>query len=218
MQSRKGWVREPFSGISHLAGAILSLMGMIALLVAAHGKPMHVLSFIIYGLSLVILYTGSALYHSLYCSPKHMDHLQRFDHSAIYLLIAGTYAPVCLVLLKGSFGWSILAIQYVLTITGILCGLFIKNLPHWPRVVLYILMGWLALVALPALHSILPLAGLAWLIGGGLVYSIGVIFYATNRPRLWPGKFGAHDLWHVFVLAGSACHYILVYFFIAPRA
>ncbi len=218
MNRRILWIREPFSGLSHIVGAVLSAIGLVALLLVSNGKSMHVLSFTIYGLSLIILYTGSALYHSLYCSQHHLDQLQRFDHSAIYLLIAGTYAPICLILLHGSFGWSILVFQYILAAIGIVSGLLVKKLPHWPRVVLYVLMGWMALITLPALYTLLPYSALAWLIGGGLVYTIGIIFYASDRPKLWPGKFGAHDLWHVFVLAGSACHFILVYIFIAPRA
>src|SRR5581483_3297728 len=118
MEPRRFWVREPFSGISHLVGAILSVVGFMALLILARGKPLHTVGFAIYGVSLILLYSASALYHSLPVSERHLDGLQRLDHSAIFLLIAGTYAPVCLVLLRGAWGWSLLTAEYVLAALG----------------------------------------------------------------------------------------------------
>jgi hemolysin III len=165
---------------------------------------------LIYGGSLILLYTVSGLYHSLHVSDHKLRWLQRCDYMAIFLLIAGTYTPVCLVALRGPTGLALLAGVYVIAFTGIAMILFWKQAPHWIRVALYILMGWLGLIALPPLHAVLSNTALAWLIAGGLVYTLGTIVYATDRPRLWPGKFGSHDLWHLFVLAGSACHLILI--------
>ena len=216
-EEKKAW-REP-SGRgyeSHSADCrtdwvrFASLVGLIVLLCLAHGNPWLMLGFGIYGASLVILYSASALYHSLHVSPRRLDSLQRLDHSAIFLLIAGTYAPLCLVTLREGWGLSLLTAEYVLAAIGIGCVFVFNSKPEWLRVVLYMGMGWLALIALPSLRALLPPAAIGWLVGGGVLYTVGVLFYATNWPRLWPGKFGAHDLWHVFVLAGSVCHFILM--------
>lgn len=208
--SKRFWPREPFSGLSHLGGAVMSVLGLIVLLVLSRGKPWHTLGFAIYGGSLIVLYLASGLYHSLHVSERHLNRLMRFDHSAIFLLIAGTYAPLCLVPLRSGWGLSLLGAEYLLAAIGIGCVLLFNSKPEWLRVVLYLGMGWLALLALPSLWATLPRSALYWLIGGGVLYTVGTVFYATNWPRLWPGKFGAHDLWHVFVLGGSACHFVLM--------
>ena len=206
------FIREPFCSFSHWVGVGLSIVGLVVLLIAANGKPWYVVSFTIYGASLIFLYTTSALYHSLYIAP----HLfQRFDHTAIYLLIAGTYVPVCLIPLRGGWGWSLFGVEYGMAIIGILAAFVWRSEPEWFRVALYILMGWLALIAIGSLqHSIAP-AGLFWLVTGGVVYTIGAVIFALDRPHLWPGRFSAHDLWHLFVMGGSACHYIFVLQYIA---
>lgn len=211
------WFREPFSGISHLVGVLLSVVGLTVLLYLAQGKPWHILSFAIFGASLILLYSASTLYHSLPITGKLLSGWQRLDHSAIFLLIAGTYAPVCLVLLRGTYGWSLLIAEYLLAVVGIVSLLLFKSKPDWLRVVFYMSMGWIALLALPALRFLLSPAALAWLIGGGVLYTVGTVFYATNWPRLWPGKFSAHDLWHLFVLGGNTCHFVLM-LYIVPIA
>jgi hemolysin III len=210
MDGRRIRIREPFSGLSHLVGAVLSVVGLAVLLILAHGRPWHSLGYAIFGASLIVLYSASALYHSLHVSERGMVALQRCDHGAIFLLIAGTYAPVCLVLLRNSLGLKLLAAEYALAAIGIVMVVAFKSKPEWLRVTLYLCMGWLAVMALPTLWRIMSPSALAWLVAGGLFYTIGVIFYATGRPRLWPGKFGAHDLWHLFVMGGSACHYIFM--------
>lgn len=208
--TRRPWIREPFSGLSHLFGALLSVVGLVVLLTLAHGRLWHIIGFLIYGFSLILLYSSSALYHSLHLPETQINHLQRCDHIAIFLLIAGTYAPICLVNLHGAWGWGLLGAVYGIAALGIGIILFWKSAPHWIRVGLYVLMGWLAVLAWPQLRAALPPAALAWTVAGGVVYTLGTIVYATDRPHLWPGKFGAHDLWHVFVLAGSACHFVLM--------
>lgn len=210
MEPKRPLVREPFSGISHFFGAILSVVGLIVLLLAAHGRPWLTLGYAMFGGSLVLLYMTSALYHSLHVSPQRLNDLMHCDHSAIYLLIAGTYAPLCLEPLRTGWGLKLLAAEYLLALIGITCVFVFDSKPDWLRVLLYMGMGWLALLAMPALFHALSSAAMAWLIAGGLFYTIGTIFYATQRPRLWPGKFGAHDLWHVFVLAGSGCHFMMM--------
>jgi hemolysin III len=185
----------------------LSVVGLVALLVLANGHPGRVVSFAIYGASLVVLYTASTLYHSLPVAPHQIDRLRRFDLVAIFLLIAGTYVPLCLIPLHGAWGWSLLA--------GIGAVLFHPRLSDGVRMLLYFCMGGLFVVALAPLRQALSPAAIAWLFGGGIVYSLGAVILATDRPHLWPGKFSAHDLWHLFVLGGSACHYAMVLCFVA---
>lgn len=193
-----------------MLGAALSVVGLVALLILAHGRPWHTVSFAIYGATLVVLYTASTLYHSLWVNPRGVEKLRRFDHCGIFLLIAGTYTPLCLVALRGVWGWSLIGIEYGLMAIGIIFSCTPKWLPGWLRITIYCCMGWLVMIAgPPVLHAIGPVA-FAWLVAGGLLYSIGTIVFATDRPHLWPGKFMAHDLWHVFVLGGSACHFVLM--------
>jgi len=219
MQERrqKGFLpREPFCGLSHWAGAALSVAGLVVLLILAHGRPWRTVSFAIYGGCLILLYTSSALYHSLHVSEPQEKRLMRLDHTAIYLLIAGTYAPVCLVALRGAWGWSLLGLECALAAVGAATTFFWKGGGKWVRITLCLIMGWLIITAFSPLSRLLPLAALEWMIAGGVVYAIGAAIFATDWPHLWPGKFSAHDLWHVFVLAGSACHFVLILVFIVP--
>jgi hemolysin III len=212
------YIKEPFCGLSHAVGIILSVVALIVLLVEARGRPWHTASFAIYGVTLIVLYTASTLYHSLSVDPRGYKKLQRFDHIAIFLLIAGTYTPVCMVTLRGPWGWSLLGAVWSMALFGIGSSLFWKNTPEWLRVTLCVIMGWLAMVAYGPLKAALTPAGFAWLVGGGIVYSIGTVIFATDWPHLWPGKFSAHDLWHIFVLGGSMCHFIMMLRFVATTA
>ena len=214
---KKSWcrIKEPFCGVSHWIGMGLSVVALVVLLVVARGRPWHTVSFAIYGASLIALYTASSLYHSLHVGPRTLEWLQRLDHSAIYLLIAGTYTPVCLVSLRGAWGWSLLATIYTLALAGILISLFWHRCPHWVRVTLCIGMGWMALVALEPLRRVFPASAIAWLVAGGLVYSVGTIFYALDTRRLWPKTLTGHDIWHLFVLGGSLCHFMVIFLFVA---
>lgn len=213
-------LKEPFCALSHLAGAVLSVGGLAALLVAAHGKPVPTIAYTIYGVSLIVLYSLSALYHALNVTPQQEKLLQRMDHIAIFLLIAGTYTPVCLVTLRNGIGPSLLAGVWVLAVIGILTVLCWRSHPHWIRVVIYVLMGWMAVAALPPLYTSLGAAGMAWMVAGGLAYTLGIFFYAMDASvsRPWLRRRTPHDIWHLFVLTGSACHFILIFCFVAPLA
>lgn len=218
MARGRDFIKHPFSGLSHLLGAALALAGMVFLLVQVWGRPWHVAAFAVYGATLVFLYMASALYHLLKVPPRQEDRLYGLDRAAIYTLIAGTYTPICLLVLPAAWGWSLLGVVWGLAVLGIVVDIIARRkTPDWLQAVLYLVTGWLAVVALGPLVRHLTLAALLWLGAGCLIYSLGAVICVTNRPRLLPGLFGAHDLWHVLVMAGSVCHFILMFFFIAPQ-
>ena len=209
-------LKDPFSGVSHLVGAALSLVGLFLLLDAAWGKPWHVTSFLIYGITLFLVYLASALYHCLRVGPRAEDALFAFDRAAIFCLIAGTYTPICLVALRGGWGWSLFGIVWGLAVAGILGDVLSRRrAPDWLTALLYLVMGWIAVVAVGPLVRVLPWPALLLLLAGCLIYTVGAVICVRERPRLKPGIFGAHDLWHVLVLAASACHFFLMWRFIA---
>ncbi len=209
--------KDPFCGFSHLLGAVLSLLGLMVLLGTAWGKPWHMTSFAIYGLTLTLLYTASGFYHLLRVKPHVERRLYGLDRAAIYALIAGTYTPICLVVLRGGWGWTLFGLVWGLAVAGIVADILSqRRIPDWLTALLYLITGWIAIVAIGPLVRALPPAALGWLFAGCLIYTVGAVICVKERPRLKPGIFGAHDLWHVLVLAGSLCHFVLMWRFIAP--
>jgi hemolysin III len=201
---------ERLNGISHLLGTVLAAAGLALLVVLAarQGDPWKIVSFSLYGTTLFLLYLVSTLYHSLRGRAKAL--FQRLDHLAIYLLIAGTYTPFMLVTLRGVWGWSLFGVVWGLALTGMALEYLPRKGARILPVVIYLLMGWLALIALGPLLAALPFMGLVWLFGGGLFYTLGVLFYALDT-RLRHG----HGIWHLFVLAGSVSHYFAILFYVA---
>lgn len=201
---------ERLNSITHLMGAVLALGGWAALVVVAslQGDPWKIVSFSLYGLTLFMLYGFSTLYHSLRGHAKNI--LRRFDHLAIYLLIAGTYTPFMLVSLRGGWGWSLFGVIWALAIAGMALEFLPRRGARILPLVIYFLMGWLVLIALGPLWQALPLMGLAWLVAGGLFYTVGVIFYSLDEKLRH-----AHGVWHLFVLAGSISHYVAIFFYVA---
>jgi hemolysin III len=201
---------ERFNSISHLVGAALALAGSVLLIVLAArlGDPWKIVSFSIYGAMLVALYGFSTLYHSVRGRAKNV--LRKFDHCSIYLLIAGSYTPFALVSLRGAWGWSLLGTVWGLALLGILQEIWFAKGARVLSLVIYVLMGWLALVAVEPLWQALTPAGFAWLVAGGVFYTVGIIFYATDHKV----RHG-HGLWHLFVLAGSICHFFTVLLYVA---
>lgn len=200
---------EKFNAITHLIGALLALAGAIVLVVAAAGSddPWKVVSVSIYGMTLVLLYSISALYHSLRGRAKTI--LRELDHHSIYWLIAGSYTPFCLVSLRGPWGWSLFGIVWGLAVLGNLQELKLRSGSRILSLAIYVVMGWVALTAtIQLLHALGP-AGFAWLAGGGLLYTIGIVFYVMDARIKH-----AHGTWHLFVLAGSAAHYIAILYFV----
>lgn len=215
--ARFGFWREPFSAASHLVGCILAIALLPLLLLVAGGRVPHTIGALAFGGGLITLYGASAFFHGLVAPPHHIARLEKFDHIAIFLLIVGTYAPLCLVKLWGPVGWWMLGLEIGLGLLGIVLVAQRRDahekhrhIHEGVRLSLYLIMGWLAVFfAGPVFNSLTP-GGAFWLVAGGVAYSLGAIIFATDRPHLWPGKFNAHDLWHLFVLAGSLAHLTFV--------
>jgi hemolysin III len=203
-------IREPFSGLSHIIGIPLSIAATAVLIALSHGDRWKIAGFIIYGVTMLLLYLASSLYHSMQVGPEAVERLRRLDQSAIFLLIAGCYTPVCLIRLRDPWGWSLLAIAWGIATSGITMQWLWPRMPCWLNVVMYAIMGWLVVVAFHPIAHALGGRGLLWLFSGGIIYTLGAVVFATERPRLWPGVFGFHDLWHIFVLAGSSAHFIMM--------
>lgn len=200
---------ERFNGISHLVGAALALAGTVVLVVSASqsGDTRRVVAFSVYGASLSLLYLVSALYHSLEGRAKQVFRV--LDHQAIYLLIAGSYTPFVLVTLNGNGGWWMFGAIWGMAVLGLVLDALPLRGPRVLPLILYLSMGWLALLVLRPLLAALPFRGFLWLLAGGLFYTAGVLFYVLDRRYPW-----MHGVWHLFVLAGSSCHYVAILFYV----
>lgn len=212
---------ETFNAVSHLAGFVLSVSALVVLVVfaAIRGKPLHVVTFSIYGATLCGLYFSSTMYH-FFCRTSKIRTVkifQRIDHCAIYLLIAGTYTPFCLIVLGGAWGWSLFGAVWGLAALGIGLKLIIKNPDHFLPYSLYGIMGWLAVAAIVPIVKTMSVSEILLLGGGGVSYTLGAILLAKKVPGMIPGIFSYHELWHLFVLLGSILHFALMLFFVLPK-
>ncbi len=215
--------RNPYDGLrlwsalTHGAGAGLAVLGTVFLLLRAVriGTVWHIVAFAVYGFTMIGLYTASTLYHSVRASERGRVALRKYDHVSIYFLIAGTYTPICLAALRGAWGWSIFGVIWTLALCGLVLSVRWIMAPRWLTAGIYLFMGWLALSAVFPLKSILPAEGFFWLFLGGVLYTVGGVFYALK----WPGRnrkhFGCHEIFHVFIVLGSVAHYMLMYRIIA---
>lgn len=203
---------EIANSITHGIGAALSAAGLVILVVVAalNGDAWHVVSCAIYGASMIMLYTASTLYHS-FQNPKIKHAMRILDHSSIYLLIAGTYTPFTLISLRGPWGWSLFGVIWGLALTGIIFKLYFTGRFNKISTVIYVLMGWIAVIAIKPMIEIVPFGGLALLFGGGLSYTFGVIFY------VWKKLPYHHAVWHLFVLGGTVLHFFAILFFVLPH-
>lgn len=200
---------ERFNAWTHLVGAVLACLGAIWLLVLAalDGTVLEIVSVAIYGLSLILLYSISTLYHSLRGRAKVV--MRKLDHLSIYLLIAGSYTPFCLVTLSGAWGWTLFGIVWGLALIGMAQEIKPRSEARVLSLVIYAVMGWIVLVAVRPLFAALGGAGFAWLLGGGLCYTIGIVFFVYDeRFRHW------HGVWHIFVMVGSLLHFIAILFYV----
>jgi hemolysin III len=201
---------ERFNSITHLVGVVLALCGAsVAITLAVQrGGVGRITAVTIYGAMLLVLYVSSTLYHSLQGKPKRFFHV--LDHCAIYLLIAGTYTPLTLITLRGPAGWTLFAIVWTLAVAGVLKDIFLHGRYRPLSVVIYVLMGWLIVFAMTPLRQAMPAPGIALLAAGGIVYTVGIAFFALSKHVAY-----SHGVWHLFVLAGSVCHYVAVVRYVA---
>ena len=209
-------MREPVNGLTHFFAAIAAVAGLIALLIIGRADIGKQVSLAIYGVSVILLFSASATYHLVKAQPNVLEGLRKFDHSAIYLLIAGSYTPVCYNMFTGFWKWGLLAIIWSFALIGVIIKIFVIKAPRWSTAGVYLVMGWLVVVAMQEMLTTLPVGALIWLAAGGLIYTLGAVIYITKVFDFIPGKFGFHEVWHIFVILGALAHFIAILAYIAP--
>lgn len=202
--------QEKISYYSHLAGIVAALAGTVYLIYVARTSVAHVVVAIVYGFSVTLLFSASASYHALKQSENEISIWRKLDHSAIFFMIAGTYTPVCYVYLSGYWKWSVIIIQWALVITGLFLKFFYLKAPRYFSTIIYLLMGWIGIVAIKEFLTTMPPNAVFYLFAGGISFTVGAVFYAIKKPVFWSG-FGFHEIFHLFVLLGGVFHYLLVY-------
>ena len=209
---------RPWSAITHGVGAALSVLASAVLLAgaAAAADIWKLVSFAIYGLSMTALYTASTLYHCINTTVEGRIALRKLDHTSIYFLIAGSYTPVCLIALRGPWGWSLFGVIWALAIAGLVMSMTWINCPRALTSTIYIAMGWLAVIAVYPLWQALGLRGVFWLLAGGVLYTVGGVLYALKWPGRDNPRFGCHEVFHVFIVLGSAAHFVMMYRILLP--
>ncbi len=212
-------LKDPGSAITHFIGMMMAIFAAVPLLLRAWTNPdrIHVISLGIFAVSMILLYGASTLYHSLDLSEKINRRLKKMDHMMIFVLIAGSYTPICLCVLEKSVGVPLLGMVWIVAVVGIILKGFFVNCPKWVSSVLYIGMGWMCVLVFSKLLNELSSAAFGWLLAGGIIYTIGGVIYALKMP-LFDARhkyFGTHEIFHLFVMAGSMCHFIVMYCFVA---
>lgn len=212
------YIREPINGLTHLAGALLSFIGLIAMIMKVSStqssSTIQITAVIIFGISMILLYAASATYHMVIAKEKVIAILRRIDHSMIFVLIAGSYTPFCLISLNGITGWTLFAIVSSIAVLGIVFKLVWFTCPRWLSTALYIGMGWIIIFAVTPLSNVLSVKGLYLLILGGLLYTIGGIIYAIKPKWLMFKYMGFHEIFHIFIMLGSLAHFLCVYLYV----
>jgi len=211
-----GKMQNPVRGILHGTAALASLAGAAVLWSRGEGDLTRQLALLVFGASLVALYTASSLYHSVPWSSDWKARMQRLDHAMIYVLVAGTYTPIAFIVLGGWHRGMALGVVWGIALVGIVQKVWFPNLPHVYSVALQTTQGWIGLPFLVRLAQHLPLSALALTVLGGVLYTIGMVAFVTNRPRLWPSVFSYHEVFHVLVVAGSSVHYAMILRYVAP--
>ena len=207
--------KELTSAFTHLGGAIFGVVGTALLLNTKTSNNITSLAFIIFGVSMILMYSTSTAYHFIDKSKQKAKLIMRkLDHIMIFVFVAGTYTPISLITLGGSVGYRLLALVWSITLAGVFIKLFWITAPSWVSSLLYILMGWVAVFVLSPLKDTMAPGGMYWLFAGGILYTIGGVIYALKKPNFNSNYFGFHELFHIFVLVGSLCHYIMMYFYV----
>ena len=217
---KKHHIKEPGSAITHFIGMLMAIFAAVPLLIKAANEPgrIYIISLTIYAASLILLYAASTTYHTFDISEKVNTVLKKIDHMMISVLIAGSYTPVCLIVLKGRTGIILLSIVWGIAIIGILIKAFWVYCPKWVSSVLYIGMGWTCVLAFTQILNNMSPAAFGWLLAGGIIYTVGGVIYALKLPifNSRHKNFGSHEIFHLFVMGGSACHFVVMYAFLLP--
>lgn len=215
---KKQHIKEPGSAITHFIGMLMAIFAAVPLLIKAANEPgkIYIVSLAIYAASLILLYAASTTYHTFDISKKANTILKKIDHMMISVLIAGSYTPICLIVLKGKTGIILLSIVWGIALIGILIKAFWVYCPKWVSSVLYIGMGWTCVLAFTQILNALSPAAFGWLLAGGIIYTIGGVIYALKLPIFnnRHKNFGSHEIFHLFVMGGSMCHFIVMYAFV----
>lgn len=213
MKKLLGYLREPINTLTHGAGIILSVIGFALLLYEAfyHESLSQIISFSTYGISMILLYTSSSLYHALPVKEKTLLLLKKLDHSMIYVLIAGTYTPICLIVLEGAWKWGFFSVVWTMTVAGIIAKIYWIDAPRWLSTTFYLVFGYMAVIIFPILINKLPPAFMHWFAIGGLAYTVGALIFHFKKPNPIPNWFGSHEIWHLFVLVGTFSHFWAIY-------
>ncbi|MFA9465122.1 MAG: hemolysin III family protein [Velocimicrobium sp.] len=210
--------KDPGSAITHFIGMMMTLFAAIPLLIKAHRQPnpIYTVSLLIFIVTMFMLYTASTLYHTFDISPPINRILKKCDHMMIFVMIAGSYTPICLIVIGGKRGIGMLVLIWSIALLGMILKAFWVYCPKWVSSVLYIAMGWTCVISITPIIKALPVGGFFWLLAGGIIYTVGGIIYALKLP-IFNSKhknFGSHEVFHIFVLGGSVCHFVLMYEFI----
>ncbi|SFB02853.1 MULTISPECIES: hemolysin III family protein [unclassified Bacillus (in: firmicutes)] len=211
------YIREPINGLTHLAGAFLSFIGLLAMVIKASlttGTGIAITAVTIFGISMILLYSASATYHMVIAKDHVISFLRRIDHSMIYILIAGSYTPFCLISLNGVTGWTMFTIITVVAVCGVTFKMVWFNCPRWLSTLLYIAMGWMVIAVVSPLSASLSGAGVFLLVFGGILYTIGGVIYALKPAFLESKYMGFHEIFHIFILLGSLAHFLSVYLYV----
>lgn len=219
LKSKLTKVKDPGSALTHFIAMILAIIAATPLLLKAEQDlgNTHVSALAIFILSMIGLYAASTIYHTLDISPKVNQLLRKIDHMMIFILIAGTYTPICMIVLGDRTGWTMLTLVWGIAIVGILINALWITCPKWFSSLIYIAMGWICILAITKILSSMPKAGFMWLLAGGVIYTVGGIIYALKLPFFNSRHryFGSHEIFHLFVMGGSLCHYVMMYQFVA---
>jgi hemolysin III len=210
------YLREPVNGLTHLGAAIAAAFGVVVLVIMGWGNIGKTISLTVYGVSLILLFSASAIYHLVKARPQILNQLRKLDHSAIFLLIAGTYTPFCFNLFTGFWKWGMLILIWSLAFIGVAVKLFWIDAPRWLYTGVYIAMGWLAVIGGKELLATLPTGAVIWLLVGGITFTLGAVIYATKTFNFFPGIFGFHEVWHIFVILGALAHFVGIMIYVAP--
>ncbi|GAA0499550.1 hemolysin III family protein [Salinibacillus aidingensis] len=211
------YIREPINGFTHLFGAVFSFAGLLALVIKAamnSFSAVDIMAVIIFGVSMILLYSASATYHMVTARDHVIAFLRRIDHSMIFVLIAGTYTPFCLISMEGTLGWVLFIIIQSLAVFGVAYKLIFFHSPRWLSTSIYIAMGWMVIFFFSPLSDVIGTGGMTLLIAGGVLYTIGGVIYGAKPKFLEFKHMGFHEIFHIFILLGSLAHFLSVYFYV----